>query len=191
MSFFWRGVGFAIPIRIVKVRFPRVIIGGMADPSRAQRLYQRMTELGLRLATAESCTGGLIGHKITNVPGSSNYYQGGVVSYSNDAKVWLLGVRPETLDRFGAVSRETMLEMAQGARSALEADVGLSVSGIAGPDGGTAEKPVGLVWVGLSLEGMELAQSFQFEGDRGAIKEQAAEGALGFLLDHLALLDLG
>lgn len=148
-----------------------------------------MTELGLRLATAESCTGGLIGHKITNVPGSSSYYQGGVVSYSNDVKIWLLGVSPETLDRFGAVSRETALEMARGARSALEADVGLSVSGVAGPGGGTLEKPVGLVWVGLSLDGVELAQAFQFAGDRRAVKEQAAEGALGFLLDNLVLVD--
>lgn len=154
-----------------------------------QRLYQRMRELGFRLGTAESCTGGLIGHKITNVPGASSYYQGGVVSYANQAKVWLLGVRQETLDRYGAVSRETVIEMAQGVRSALEADVGLAVSGIAGPDGGTAEKPVGLVWVGLSYSGADLAQAFQFQGNRQQIKEQAAQAALGFLLDFLDTLN--
>jgi PncC family amidohydrolase len=147
-----------------------------------------MTSLSLHLATAESCTGGLIGHRLTNVPGSSSYYQGGVVSYANNAKVWLLGVHQQTLDQFGAVSRETVIEMANGARSALEADIGLSVSGIAGPDGGTAEKPVGLVWVGLSYSGVDLAHSFQLAGDRGQIKEQAAEMALSVLWECLEAL---
>lgn len=150
-----------------------------------QQIHNRMIGLGLRLATAESCTGGLIGHKITNVPGSSSYFLGGVVSYANQAKNRLLGVRQETLDRYGAVSRETVIEMAQGARNALEADVGIAVSGIAGPDGGTTEKPVGLVWVGLSYSGVDLARAFHFQGDRQHIKEQAAQTALNFLLDFL------
>lgn len=165
------------------------IISRMDEQTLEQRIYTRMTGLSLRLATAESCTGGLIGHCLTNVPGSSSYYQGGVISYANEAKVWLLGVHQETLDQFGAVSRQTVIEMANGARSALEADIGLSVSGIAGPDGGTAEKPVGLVWVGLSYGGVDLARSFQFEGSRRQVKEQAAEMALGVLWECLEALN--
>lgn len=160
----------------------------MHDLSLEHRIFNRMSGLGLRLATAESCTGGLIGHRLTNVPGSSSYYQGGVISYANEAKVWLLGVHQQTLDHFGAVSRQTVIEMANGARSALEADIGLSVSGIAGPDGGTAEKPVGLVWVGLSYSGVDLARSFQFAGRRWDIKEQAAEMALSVLWESLEAL---
>jgi nicotinamide-nucleotide amidase len=97
---------------------------------------------GLRLAVAESCTGGLIGHRITNVPGSSTYYMGSVTAYAYEAKVRVLGVRWSTLEKYGAVSQETVLEMASGVRRALAADIGLSVSGIAGPGGGTPEKPV-------------------------------------------------
>jgi nicotinamide-nucleotide amidase len=137
------------------------------------------------LATAESCTGGLVGHRITNVPGSSDYYLGGVVAYANEAKMHLLGVKRETLERYGAVSRETVMEMAAGARQALSADIGLATSGIAGPSGGTPEKPVGLTWIGLSTAGYEDAWRYQWEGDRLAVKEQTTEQGLRLLVEYL------
>ena len=148
-------------------------------------LGERLRQRGLKLATAESCTGGLIGHRITNVAGSSDYFVGGVVSYAYEAKVKLLGVRWATLEKFGAVSRETVLEMAAGARRVLETDIGLAVSGIAGPGGATPTKPVGLTWIGLSAQENELAWSFIFAGDRWQVKEQAAEKALELIVEYL------
>jgi PncC family amidohydrolase len=137
------------------------------------------------LAVAESCTGGLVGHRLTNVPGSSSYFLGGVIAYAYDVKTSLLGVRQETLELHGAVSRETVLEMAQGVRRALGADIGLSVSGIAGPDGGSPEKPVGLAWIGLSAGERLEAWQHQWQGDRQQVKEQTAQQALQLLYDHL------
>lgn len=141
---------------------------------------------GWKLATAESCTGGLIGHRLTNVPGSSDYYLGGVIAYANEIKSGLLGVRAETLSAFGAVSQETVIEMAWGARTRFGAEVGLAVSGIAGPGGGSVEKPVGLTWIGLSSEGCEQAWMHTWEGDRLEVKEQAAWQALHYLADFLS-----
>lgn len=141
---------------------------------------------GLRLAVAESCTGGLVGHLITNVPGSSTYYMGSVTAYAYEAKVRLLGVRWGTLEKYGAVSKETVLEMACGVRRALAADIGVAVSGIAGPGGGTPEKPVGLVWIGLSAASVDEAWKFVWPGDRLAVKEQSAEAALRLLVDYLS-----
>ncbi|MGD8626023.1 MAG: CinA family protein [Anaerolineae bacterium] len=140
---------------------------------------------GLTLASAESCTGGLVGHRITNVSGSSDYYLGGIVSYSNEAKEALLGVAHETLLAHGAVSEETAREMARGARQALGADVGLATTGIAGPLGGTETKPVGLVYVALSAPGVEICQRHVFEGSRVENKEASAEAVLGLLLAYL------
>ena len=140
----------------------------------------------LTLATAESCTGGLVSHRITNVPGSSNYFVGGVVAYANQTKMDLLDVRLETLEKFGAVSKETVLEMARGVRQVLKADIGVAVSGIAGPSGGTPEKPVGLVWIGISARGKDKARSYVWPGDRLAVKEQSAQAALELLLRTLA-----
>lgn len=139
----------------------------------------------LKLALAESCTGGLVGSRITDAPGSSEYFLGGIVSYSNEAKVNLLSVTWETLNSTGAVSRETVIEMARGARGLLNADIAVSVSGIAGPGGGTDEKPVGTTWIGLSTQDRELARMFQFSGDRVQNKSHAAESALQVLLDFL------
>jgi PncC family amidohydrolase len=139
----------------------------------------------LHLATAESCTGGLIGHRLTNVPGSSDYYLGGVIAYSNQIKMNQLGVMVGTLEKFGAVSQETVLEMARGVRQRLQAEIGLSVSGIAGPGGGSPEKPVGLTWVGLSACGYEQAWSYTWPGGRLRVKEQTAEQALQLLLNYL------
>ena len=140
---------------------------------------------GLHLATAESCTGGLIGHRLTAIPGSSDYYLGGVIAYANAVKVSALGVRQQTLDESGAVSRETALEMAGGVRRALRADIGLSVSGVAGPGGGTPEKPVGLVWIGLIAPQAIAARRFRFTGERNQITTQAAQAALDLLEDYL------
>jgi PncC family amidohydrolase len=140
---------------------------------------------GLRLAVAESCTGGLIGHRITNIPGSSTYYMGSVTAYAYEAKVRLLGVRWETLEKYGAVSKETVLEMSRGVRKALAADIGIAVSGIAGPGGGTAEKPVGLTWIGLSAADVDEAWRFIWDGDRLQVKEHSAEQALQMLVDYL------
>jgi PncC family amidohydrolase len=138
-----------------------------------------------KLALAESCTGGLVGNRITDIPGSSEYFLGGVVAYSYKAKVDLLGVSWETLNSTGAVSRETVIEMARGARTAMNADIAVSVSGIAGPGGGTPEKPVGTTWIGLAAKDGEWARVFQFSGDRVPNKAQAAEAALQMLLDYL------
>jgi PncC family amidohydrolase len=139
----------------------------------------------LTLVVAESCTGGLVGDRLTDVPGSSDYFLGGIISYANQAKVHLLGVRPETLEAHGAVSQATVLEMARGVRAALPAEIGLAVSGIAGPGGGTPEKPVGTVWIGLCATGFEDARHFHFSGSRRSIKRQSAEAALALLLEYL------
>jgi len=140
---------------------------------------------GFRLAVAESCTGGLLSHLLTNVAGSSSYFMGGVTAYANEAKVHLLGVKWETLENYGAVSAETVIEMAGGVRTALDADIGVSTSGIAGPGGGTTEKPVGTVWVGLSTRDTETARHFLWQGDRLAVKQQSAQAALALLVEYL------
>ena len=140
----------------------------------------------LKLALAESCTGGLTSHLITNVPGSSDYFLGGVAAYAYEAKEKLLNVHRETLMQHGAVSRETALEMARGARLALGADISASVTGIAGPGGGTPQKPVGLVWIGLSDSQGEWAYRYVFEGTRIENKTQAAHQVLRLLIDYLS-----
>ena len=144
-----------------------------------------LNELSLTLALAESCTGGLVGHRMTNVPGSSEYFIGGVVAYSYEAKVKTLGVSWDTLNGFGAVSSETVIEMARGARKLMDADIAVSVSGIAGPGGGTADKPVGTTWVGLAARGGEWSREFHFKGDRKQNKAFSANAALQMLLDYL------
>ena len=121
-----------------------------------------LRERGLRLAAAESCTGGLISSRITDVPGSSEYFLGGIVAYAYEVKVSLLHVSWETLNVHGAVSRETVIEMARGARSVLGADLAISASGIAGPGGGTPDKPVGTTWIGLATPDGEWAKEFHF-----------------------------
>jgi len=140
---------------------------------------------GLKLATAESCTGGLIADRITDVAGSSDYFLGGIVAYAYQAKVAALGVSWDTLRAHGAVSRETVLEMARGARRALGADLALSVSGIAGPGGGLPEKPVGTTWIGLVSPQGEWARHFVWDGDRIQNKAYSADAALRLLLDYL------
>ncbi len=139
---------------------------------------RQLREGGLTLALAESCTGGLIGHRVTSVAGSSDYFLGGVVSYSNEAKVDLLQVDPEVLGQFGAVSPETARDMAVGARGVFGADLGLSVTGIAGPSGGSDAKPVGTVYIALATPEEVEVWHYLFHGNREAVKILAAETAL-------------
>lgn len=150
-----------------------------------------LNERNLKLVIAESCTGGLISHRVTNIPGSSDYYIGGICAYAYEAKRSLLGVNPITLENFGAVSKETVLEMSFGVRKLfsqeidLEKLIGLSISGIAGPGGGMPNKPVGLVWVSLSSFEGHWAWKNIFKGNRQQIKEQSSDFALSLLLDYL------
>jgi PncC family amidohydrolase len=149
-------------------------------------LGQLLRERGLKLATAESCTGGLIADRITDVPGSSDYFMGGIVAYAYEAKVALLEVSWDTLQAHGAVSRETVLEMARGVRKALGVDIAVSVSGIAGPAGGLPDKPVGTTWFGLSAPDGDWARKFVWERDRRGNKVLSAQAAMQFVLDYLA-----
>jgi len=144
-----------------------------------------LAERKLKLATAESCTGGLVGHRLTNVPGSSGYLEGGVIAYSYEAKERLLGVHHDTLYEHGAVSAETALEMARGARKALGADIGIAVTGIAGPGGGLPGKPVGLVYIALSARTYERVEHFVWDSDREGNKAYSAEAALAMLKEFL------
>ena len=144
-----------------------------------------MRARGLKVATAESCTGGLVADRITDIPGSSDYFLGGVVAYAYEAKVGLLHVSWDTLRTFGAVSRETVIEMARGVRASLGADIGISISGIAGPAGGMPDKPVGTTWICLSSSEGDWTRKFVWEGTRRLNKESSAGAALQFLLDYL------
>ena len=137
------------------------------------------------LALAESCTGGLVSDRITDVPGSSAYFLGGIVAYAYQAKVDLLEVSWQTLNAHGAVSREVVLEMAEGARHALKADLAASVSGIAGPGGGTDAKPVGLVWIALVAPDGKWTREYRFTGEREEIKSLAADAVLRMILEYL------
>jgi nicotinamide-nucleotide amidase len=140
-----------------------------------------LAEKGLTLALAESCTGGLISRRITRIAGSSAYYLGGAVTYANEAKMSFLGVKPATLEKFGAVSEQTALEMSRGIADRTGASVGLSVTGIAGPSGGSPEKPVGTVWMSIALSGRQEARLFQLHGDRERIILGASQAALNWL----------
>lgn len=147
---------------------------------------QRLRSLERTVATAESCTGGLVGKMLTDVSGSSEYYLGGVVAYGNSWKVQWLGVNETTLERFGAVSEPVAYAMALGVRLRTGADYGLSLTGIAGPEGGTEEKPVGTVFVGLSSAEGTVVKKFQLRGDRETIRLRAARLALDWLRLQLA-----
>lgn len=137
------------------------------------------------LGVAESCTGGLLAGRLTSVPGASAVFAGGVVAYSNEVKQRLLGVQPQTLERYGAVSAQTAMEMAAGAREALGVDYAASVTGIAGPGGGTEEKPVGLVFVAVAGPTGGKVTRWVFTGDRESVRAQSVDAALGLLLELL------
>ncbi len=142
------------------------VIYGAEDDTLEQVVGRLLCEQGRTLGCAESCTGGYVSHLITTVPGSSEYFTGSIISYSNEMKQSLLGVRTETLRQFGAVSEQTVLEMARGALEVLKVDIALSVSGIAGPGGGTPEKPVGTVWMAVADRERSVAQKHVFARDR-------------------------
>jgi nicotinamide-nucleotide amidase len=144
----------------------------------AKSAGELLKKTGLTLSLAESCTGGLIAHRITNISGSSNYFLGGVVAYSNEAKEKILGVPHETLLRYGAVSENTALAMAEGVRTFSGIEVGLSATGIAGPTGGTPDKPVGTVWLAARVGDRERVVCRRFLGDRDQIRRRAAQSAL-------------
>ena len=139
---------------------------------------------GKTLATAESCTGGGIGGALTAIPGSSKVYKGGIISYTNDVKVKQLNVDPNTLNRVGPVSAEVAEAMAVGARNALSADVAVSVTGLAGPDGDDFGNPVGTVYIGYADGTKVLARRFLFSGNRDAVRQQATEAALNTILEQ-------
>jgi nicotinamide-nucleotide amidase len=150
---------------------------GEDDADLAAVVLEKCRVLRYKLAVAESCTGGMLGERLTNIPGSSDVFLGGVIAYHNDVKLNLLGVRTEDLEQFGAVSEQVALQMASGVREKLGADVGVSVTGIAGPGGGTAEKPVGLIWVAVHASEVK-ARRFHVGGDRAEIRQRAAQAAL-------------
>ena len=149
------------------------------------REYQAKTGKQLTIGTAESATGGRIADRITNVAGSSEYFKGSAVAYSNQAKIALLGVEKASLEKHGAVSEQTVLEMARGGKKLLDVDICVSDTGIAGPAGGTPSKPVGLFYLGLATEDTNFNQTHIFPGNREGNKRDAAEAALDMLKQYL------
>ena len=153
-----------------------------------QKLFTLLEKHKLKIATAESCTGGMIAAAITEVAGSSVYFDRGFVTYSNEAKIEMLDVQPMTLDRFGAVSEQTARLMARGAYAHSLADIAVSVTGIAGPGGGIDDKPVGLVYIGLSTDDHAEVHKHIFDGDRASVREQTMKHAIQHVIDYLELL---
>jgi len=174
----WKEIDVTVPAQTIKEKL-------MENDDLETRIGKLLFQKKLTVGLAESCTGGLIGHLITNVPGSSEYFMGSVVSYAYQAKVNLLGVSWDTLKTYGAVSSETVLEMARGACKAFNSDIGLSVCCIAGPGGATSTKPVGTSWCALSTPEGDWSYSFLFEGSRVSIEEQLAKRALEVLVNYL------
>lgn len=155
----------------------------------AQEIGRLLCQKGLSLALVESATGGLVSHLITNVPGSSDYYRGSIITYGNRVKIELAGVSQKSLEKYGAVSSQVAEEMARGGRQALAADICLSDSGIAGPGGATDAKPVGLFYIGLSFKDKTYSRKHIFSGSRQRNKQQAAEAALKWLKEYLQGLE--
>ena len=147
----------------------------------AEKLVALLKAQGLTCATAESCTGGGVGSAITAVPGSSAVFAGGIISYANEVKRDVLGVAAQALDEYGAVSPQVAAQMAEGARRLLKTDLAVSLTGIAGPEGGSEEKPVGLVWFGLATKDGVRTEKVIFRGNRVRVREQAVMHALGML----------
>lgn len=149
------------------------------------REYQAKTGRLMTIGTVESATGGRIGDKITNIPGSSDYYKGSIVAYSNEVKTGIVGVEEETIESYGTVSPMAAIEMAEGGRKLLKVDICISDTGIAGPTGATPGKPVGLFYMGLSAEDTTLSVERRFRGSREKNKQKATEMALSLLIEHL------
>ncbi len=172
------------PEKEIRKRFGTFIYGSDND-SLEKAVMRLLKEKSLTVSTAESCTGGLIAKRLTDISGASESFMSGIVTYDNQAKMDLLGVSPQTLEAYGAVSEETALEMVRGVRKTCGTDVAVSVTGIAGPGGGTAEKPVGLVYIGLADHDTAAAKRYLFTGDRETIRWQAANTALNKLRLYL------
>lgn len=154
-------------------------------PPLENRIVAHLIDTGKTIATAESCSGGLIAHRLTNVPGASTPFIGGIVAYSNRVKHALLAVPSSTLEQYGAVSEETARAMAEGARATLASSIAVAVTGIAGPGGGTPDKPVGLVYMAVSSDEGTRAARHQFQGDRESVKMQTADAALNLVWESL------
>ncbi|WP_455055381.1 competence/damage-inducible protein A [Merdimonas faecis] len=166
-------------------RFGSQIFTTEEEVTMEETVVELLKEKGKTVTTAESCTGGLVAGRLLNVPGASSVYMEGYITYSNEAKEKLLGVSHSTLEQYGAVSKETACEMAEGAAKAAGADLAISVTGIAGPDGGTKEKPVGLVYVGCYADGEARAYEFHFTGNRAKNRESTVAKALTILREAL------
>jgi nicotinamide-nucleotide amidase len=164
---------------------------GEGDVTMEEVVGRLLTERHLSLGVAESCTGGMIGHRITNVPGSSNYFLADLVAYTNALKIKLLGVSEETLKNHGAVSEPCVLEMAAGVRKVAGADIGIATSGVAGPGGGTPERPVGTVCIALAADGFSAARTYKMWGNRDWVKTLTSQVALDWIRRHLLGQPLG
>ncbi len=165
-------------VKEITARFPKEVFTTDERENLEDVVVRLLKEQGLTFTAAESCTGGLLAARLVNVPGASDVFRGSFVTYSDKAKHRMLGVRKKTLHRYTAVSAETAAEMAAGARDEGKADIAVSVTGIAGPDGGTEERPVGLVFIGCAEEDRIVVEEYRFRGNRAKIRDQAAEMAL-------------
>lgn len=157
----------------------------MRDERILKNVSDQLRKNNLTVATAESCTGGLLAHLLTNISGSSEYFERGVITYSNKSKMELLGVPQETIKEYGAVSKQTAKAMAIGIKEQANVDIGISTTGITGPTGGTKEKPVGLVYIGIATSRKTEVKRFLFSKDRLQNKEKTCYKALGFLLETI------
>lgn len=158
----------------------------MVDEETLNKISSTLKEKHIKVATAESATGGLIAHCLTNITGSSDYFERGIVPYSNNAKMELLGVSEELINEFGAVSKQVAHAMAEGVRKKSNVDIGVATTGIAGPTGGTREKPVGLIYICVSTEEKTIVKKFQFSGDRLENKDSFCNAAFQMLLDMIS-----
>lgn len=152
----------------------------------AYKAYQMLLENGYKISAAESCTGGLFSKLITDIPGSSSVLDVSIVTYANEAKMKFLGVSEESIKSYGVVSEAVAKEMAEGVRKLMNADVGVGITGIAGPDGGSPEKPVGTVWTAICLNGRTYAERLSLKGDREGIREAACGAVFEKLISLLS-----
>ena len=157
----------------------------VVDEKLLNKIYLKLIENKYKIATAESCTGGLLSHTLTNISGSSDFFDRGIISYSNEAKNELLDVPKDIIEKYGAVSEEVAGLMADGVRRKYNVDIGLSTTGIAGPSGSTENKPVGLVYIGFSIKNKKIVKKFNFHGDRLQNKESTCNAVLKLLYDEL------
>jgi len=165
------------------MRFTSNEVRSLVDMEVLNKVSDELKKKHLTLATAESCTGGLLAHLLTNISGSSEYFNRGVISYSNESKTELLDVPENLLKKYGAVSEQVAAAMAEGIRTRAGVDIGVSTTGIAGPTGGTKNKPVGLVYVGITTRDDVVVKRFLFSGNRLQNKKQACDAALSLLLE--------